>query len=315
LTVVVDKGMNSEANMQAIDKQAKVDFVTTYSPAFAEDLAQTDLENFVPVDTRKNRELAARGRQDDQMVAWRTTGFFWGATRTVVVTYNPRTAAKQRYRFDQKLGKLQNGLFELRARVRAGNKALKSKEQVKARYKDLCESLYLPKNLYKIEFVTTGKQLKMYFRKDHYQISKHVKRFGKNIIITSHDDWNTEAIVQASLDRYQVENAFRQSKGNEFGNFRPVWHWTDGKIRCHLFACLIALTYLQLIALQLKKAGLNYSVDQAMKSMRNLSSCLCWGKGKRKPTRIIEEPSEEQAAILKSFGYKIRNGVLQGPSK
>jgi len=129
--------------MQAIDKQAKVDFVTTYSPAFAEDLAQTDLEKFAPVDTRKNREHVAKGRQDDQMVAWRTTGAFWGATRTVVGTYSPRTAAKQRYRFDQKLGKLQNGLFELRARVRAGNKALKSKEQVKARYKDLCESLYL----------------------------------------------------------------------------------------------------------------------------------------------------------------------------
>ena len=315
LTVVVDKGMNSEANMQAIDKQANVDFVTTYSPAFAEELASTDPKRFTPVDTPKNRELAAKGRSDDQMVAWRTTGSYWGATRTVVVTYNPRTAAKQRYRFDQKLGKLQAGLFELRSRVRAGNKKLKSKDQVKARYKELCESLYLPQNLYKIDFGTGDNQLIMYFRKDHYHINKHIKRFGKNIIITSHDDWDTEAIVQASLDRYQVENAFRQSKGNEFGNFRPVWHWTDGKIRCHLLACLIALTYLQLIAFQLKKAGLDCSVDQTMRSMRNLSSCLCWHKGKRKPARILEEPNKEQAAILQVFGYKIRHGVLQGPPK
>lgn len=315
LTVVVDKGMNSEANMQAIDKQANVDFVTTYSPAFAEELVKTDLSLFTPVDTRKNRELAAKGRHDDQMVAWRTSGTYWGATRTVVVTNNPRTAAKQRYRFDKKLGKLQDGLFELRSRFRAGNKNLKSKEQVKARYKDLCESLYLPQNLYKIEFETANKQLKMFFRKDHYQINKHIKRFGKNIIITSHKDWDTDAIVQASLDRYQVENAFRQSKGNEFGNFRPVWHWTDGKIRCHLLACLIALTYLQLIAFQLKKAGVDYSVEQTMKTMRNLSSCLCWHKGKRKPARVLEEPNEEQAAILKVFGYQVSKGVLQGPSK
>jgi transposase len=297
--------------MEAIDQQEGVDFITTYSPAFAEDLARKDLSFFSPVDTPKNRELVQKGCEDDQMVAWRTSGQYWGRARTVVVTYNPRTAAKQRYSFERKLGRLQDGLFEIRPKVRAGKKQWSTQHQVQQRYKDLCESLYLPKDLYDIEFKVSNQRLQMYFRKNHYRISKYIARFGRNIIITTHHDWSTDDIVRASLDRYQVEHSFRQTKAGEFANLRPVWHWTDSKIRCHIFSCMIALTYLRLMTLWLNRAGVTLSADKTMQAMRNLSSCLCWSKGQKKPSRVIEEPDEEQAAILRAFGYKIENGVLQ----
>ena len=151
----------------------------------------------------------------------------------------------------------------------------------------------------------------MYFRKNHYRISRHVARFGKNIIITSHQDWSTDEIVRASLDRYQVEHSFRQSKSNEFGNFRPIRHWTDSKISCHLLSCVVTLTYLRLISLWLQRSGLNISVDRAMQSMRDLSSCLCRQGDQKKPVRLIEEPDKSQAEILKALGFKVVKGVLQ----
>lgn len=311
LTIVVDKGMNSEANMQTIDQREGLEFVTTYSPAFAEELIRKDLSFFAPVDTPKNKELVDRGQEDDQMVAWRTTGNFWGDKRTVVVTYNPRTATKQRYNFERKLNRLQNGLFEIRSKVRGGQKRWGSKHLIQQRYKELCGSLYLPKDLYDLDFRVSNQRLQLYFRKNHYRISKHIARFGKNIIVTSYHDLSTDDIVRASLDRYQVENAFRQTKAGEFGNFRPMWHWTDSKIRCHIFSCIVALTYLRLATLWLNRAGVVCSPDSAMQSMRNLNSCLCWHSGKRKPARMLEEPDPEQTAILAAIGYKIQNGVLQ----
>ncbi len=54
-----------------------------------------------------------------------------------------------------------------------------------------------------------------------------------------------------------------------------------------------------------------YTPDSAMQAMRNLSSCLCWHSGKKKPTRLLEEPDHEQAEILSGIGYKVENGVLQ----
>lgn len=312
LTVVTDKGMNSEDNMETIDRREGVHFITTYSVAFAEDLARKDLSSFRPVETLKNRELARKGQAEDQIVAWRTSGHFWGRERIVVVTYNPRTAAKQRYNFDKKRARLQDGLFEMRSKVRAGQRHWTDKAQVMQRYRDLCDSLYLPRDLYDLEFSTEKGRLQMYFRKNHYRIGKHVARFGKNIIVTSHTDWTTDQIVQASLDRYHVERSFRrQTKAGEFGDFWPTWHWTDSKLRCHLFCCVVALTYLNLIRLWLHRSGVECSADHAMDSMRNLASCLCWHVDKRKPGLMIEEPDPEQSEILRALGYKVEGGVLQ----
>ncbi|GAB6161331.1 hypothetical protein JCM12298_04900 [Desulfothermus naphthae] len=311
LTIVFDKGMNSEANIAQIDKKAGIHFITSYSPHFAEHLISKDLSLFTPLSFSKNKRLL----EEDQILAYRTRGEFWGRDRTVIVTYNPITASKQRYNFEKKLKRLQNHLFEIRTKVRENKRNFRDSNQIKKRYKDICESLYLPKNLYDLDFFVENNQLKMRFRKNNHQISKYISRFGKNIIITDHHDWSTEEIVKAYLDRYQVEKAFRQSKAKEFGNMRPIYHWTDSKIRCHILCCIIALTYLQLLSLWIKKAGIMVSIDKIMESMRSLHSCLCWHSGKSKPIRIIEEPTPLQAEILSVFGYKIKGGVLQKISR
>ena len=88
-------------------------------------------------------------------------------------------------------------------------------------------------------------------------------------------------------------------------------HWTDGKIRCHIFTCMAALAYLRILENRLTKAGIPQTASAAMESMRNLQSRLCWYAGKSKPQRMIEEPTENQSAILEAFGHKIACGVLQ----
>ena len=311
LTLVFDKGMNSESNMENIDINEDLHFITSYSPFFAKDLAEKDPGTFMPVDTAPNRELVRQGREEEQIVAYRTSREFWGKERTVVVTYNPRTASKQRYSFEKKLLSLQQQLFEMRSKVNAQKPHWREASKVQKRYADLCEKLHLPKDLYDLELGKESGRLRMRFRKNHYRISKYIAKFGKNIIVTSHHDWNTDDIVRASLDRYIVEHAFRQTKSSEFANMRPIWHWTDQKISCHILCCVIALTYLRLISLWLQRAGVDMTPDQAMQNMRTLGSCLLWHSGKRKPVRAIEDPTPEQANILKAFGYEIAGGVSQ----
>jgi hypothetical protein len=61
----------------------------------------------------------------------------------------------------------------------------------------------------------------------------------------------------------------------------------------------------------LKRASLNISVDRAVQSMRDLSSCLCWQGDQKNPVRLIEEPDKSQAEILKALGFKVAKGILQ----
>jgi len=42
----------------------------------------------------------------------------------------------------------------------------------------------------------------------------------------------------------KIEKQFRASKSSNVG-VTPFFHWTDGKIRCHLLSCVIALTVLR----------------------------------------------------------------------
>lgn len=93
----------------------------------------------------------------------------------------------------------------------------------------------------------------------------------------------------------------------------PLRHWTDSKILCHIFSCIVALTYLRRIELRLERAGAKMSAKEAMDEMHRLHSCLVCKKRKRNPERILEEPTEKQAVILKAFGFEVVKGSYRRP--
>jgi transposase len=311
MTVVFDKGMNAEDNIAALDSEKHINFITTYSTYYSEDLIHVDLDQFNPVDTEKNAQLIKNNRHDDRLVAWKTEGEYWGRLRTVVVTYNPLTATKQRYNFEKKLLRLQDELFTFQSKVNGQAVHWRNKSVVIKRYKDLCSELHIPSDLYTVEVTDIGNTLRMNFRKNHYRIGRYINRFGKNIIITDIKNWTTNEIVKASLDRWTVEDGFRQSKDDDLVTMMPIRHWTDSKIRCHIFTCVAALTLLRIIEIRLRRAGLHITAKSAMKQMHHLHSCLTWLPGKRKAARILEEPDDSQADILRAFGWKVTGGVLQ----
>lgn len=310
LTLVFDKGMNSEDNFELIDSMEGLHFITTYSPSYSQELVRVKLSQFKPVDTPKNQRLLEKGKAEDRLLAFRTSGEYWGKSRTVVVTFNPRTAAKQRYAFDKKLLELQQTLAFLKGRVQSQKSHWINPEVIDKHYREACEALHLPKDLYELAVEKHKKKWALVFRKNHYRIARHLERFGKNVLITDHTDWQTDEIVSGSLDRYMVEAAFRQSKDDDLVSAMPLRHWTDDKIRCHLFTCVVALVYLRLFELRLMRAGLNISANKAMEEMQRLHSCLCWRKGKEKPERLIEDPTPLQARILKAFGCGVVCGSI-----
>jgi len=152
----------------------------------------------------------------------------------------------------------------------------------------------------------------MSFRKDPYRVSRKRAMFGKNIIITDNTDWTTREIVEASLDRWQVEERFRLSKNDDLVSTRPIRHWTDSKIRCHLFTCVVAMTYLRRLELRLSEAGIRRSAEDVMQDMQHLHSVLTLTRGSIKPIRRLETPTKTQSEVLTALGHRIDgSGVLQ----
>lgn len=312
LTVVIDKGMNSEENYAWIDEHSGIHFVTTYSTYFAEELARTPLDKFEPVEIGKNRRLIQDDRPGKCLLAYRTQAEYWGRQRTVIVTHNPATARKQNYVLDNKLDALKRELLKMRAKVRQQAPHWRNPDVIRQRYQRLCERRHISSDLYTIEFSLQGKSLSMSFRRNAYRVQLKRASFGRNIIITDNMDWTTAEIVQASLDRWQVEDCFRLSKDDELVSAHPIRHWTDSKIRCHLFSCVVAMTYLRRLELKLQAAGINRTASSVMDEMRHLHSVLTLTDGRSKPRRRLETPAKTQVEVLSALGYHIdTRGVLQ----
>ncbi len=312
LTVVIDKGMNADGNYSWIDEHSRMHFITTYSTYFAQDLAATPLKHFEPVDIAYNRRLIEEGKEQDQLLAYRTKGEYWGKERTVIVTYNPASRRKQEYTFNDKLEVIRQELLSMRTKVRDKQSHWKNEDAIKERYSRMCEQMHMFSDIYELTFENAADGLSMSFRKNAYLVERKLSMFGKNIIITDNMDWMTADIVQASLDCWQVEDRFRMSKDDELVGVCPMRHWTDSKIRCHLFTCVAAMTYLRRIELKLEAAGVKRTASDVMDDMQRLHQTLVMKRGSRTPERRIETPSKTQAEVLSAFGHFVdTGGVLQ----
>ena len=240
LTIVFDKGMNSDDNIQAIDKNPNINFITCYSPYFAPELIHIKLSKFTVIETAKNRELREKGLSGDQLLAWRTSGQYWGKERTVVVTSNPRQPASSvmflkasSLNWKQRCSQCDSPL--------KGERNWKNKKNIEERYRN-CETSFICRRICIIlDIEMEDRRLVMRFGKDSYRIGKHCDKFGKNILIIDNMDWETGQIVQASLDRYMVEKSFRNSKDDDLVGVMPLRHWTDGRNKVphtYLYHCI-----------------------------------------------------------------------------
>jgi transposase len=316
LTVVIDKGMNADENYAWIDDHSRVHFITTYSTYFAEDLAITSMNHFEPAHTTENRRRIKEGQEDECLLAYRTKGEYWGKERTVIVTHTPASARKQAYTFADKLKAMRQELLTMRAKVRGKAPHWRNEEAVRERYVSFCEHIHMTPQLYELEFEQSPDGLLLTFRKNANLVNRKQAMFGKNIIITDNTDWLTGDIIEASLARWQVEERFRLSKNDDLVGTSPVRHWTDSKIRCHLFTCVVAMTYLRRIELKMTAAGRKRSIEEVMDDMRHLHYVLSVKKGSRTPERRLETPSKTQSEVLSAFGYRVdESGVLQGPAR
>jgi len=317
LTVVFDKGMNSEEAIGEIDDHTRIHFITTYSTYFVEELAGVDARTFAPLDIEKNRRLLDDGHGADRMRAYRTRMEMWGRERTVVVTYNPRTARKRRYTMERKMETLRAMLLEFRCNYRESRPHWRNRQTIRERYLRACENLHIGSQYYRLQFGARRKDPDMSFRRDHYQVTRAEALFGKNVIVTDNHDWTTEEIVQLSLDRYGIEEQFRSSKSSHHIQVNPFYHWTDSKIRCQLLTCVIALTVLRLLEISVNGSvgePKRLSGRHILQEMSHLNSAWLWYAGSREPQRVIETPTKTQAEVLKAFGWAIgEGGVLQHP--
>jgi transposase len=270
LTLVYDAGQNSVDNYELLDGTTP-HFVGSLPPSDHPDLLAIGKDRYAVVDAERFVGLTAV----------ETIKVVFGKQRRLVVCHSDGLHAKQSRGFDQTLQKAQRQLTEVQARLARG-KTRKAKEKVEAEI----AAILAPRWVSRVVTATlTGEapaELRLQVRTSaKARAALEEELFGKRILFT--DKTTEEAAAATVVAEYRsqetVEGDFRQMKDPKVVSFSPMFHWTDQKIRVHVFYCVLALMVARLMVREADQAGIHLSVRQLLTTLEGIQETVLLYQG------------------------------------
>jgi len=262
ITLIFDKGNNSQENIQALD-DTPYHFIGSLVPSQHPELLAIPGEQLQPL-------------ADEELVgvsACRTTKVIFGKPRTVVVTYNEKLFVAQSRTLLREIAKRQRLLGELQTRLQRWQRGeLKGgRPPTVAGVRKKVTGWLAARDLRDL-FATevseaNGLPLLTYHLREEAWQQLQATRLGKTLLFTDRDDWSDAAIVRGYRSQHHVEAAFRDLKNPRFLSLRPQWHWTDQKIRVHVFCCVLALMLCSLLRREVAQQGIHLSLPQLLEAL------------------------------------------------
>jgi transposase len=263
LTLVFDKGNNSAANLTALGK-TPYHLIGSLVPSQHEDLLAVPLSQF--------RRLPGRFGK-----AWvhRTSKEVYGRSWTVVITRSARLLAGQVRGIRQHLRKRLRRLAELQRKLAASYEAgYRGKPYTQAGLETHLVELTRGQYLSTILAATVAEhegRLSLAYGVNRQAFQELRKRIlGKRILFTDNDSWTDEQIVSGYRGQHHVERAFRDLKDPTLVQFRPMFHWTDSKIRVHALCCVLALTLLGLLHRRVVQSGVEICRSRLLEELKQV---------------------------------------------
>ena len=302
ITLVFDGGNTSKDNIEEID-ESQYHFVTSLTITHHNDLLEIPLSQF---ETFSNPRLKAT-------TAYRTTKEIWGKTRTVVVTRSERLLRGQIAGIKTALKKKRSALYQLRRKLHRSQQPQArgkgyTRESLQKHLQSMTSGQYISEILH-AEITDNAGHLDFTFSTDFNAFEKLKRlRLGKRILCTDNNDWSTEQIILASRAQHHVEDAFKQMKNPHWVSFSPAFHWTDQKIRVHVFYCVLALMLSSLLQRKAAQANIPLTIPALYEQLSDIQEIINLyspeGESKRgrlKAEYILSERTPLQEKLCKIF--------------
>lgn len=294
LTVVYDAGQNSADNHTIIEESG-LGFVGSLPPSNHPDLLAIPRKTYVAVDEDRYPGLSC---VDTEVTAL-------GVTRRAVLTHSPTLHAAQSRGFDQTLATARKRLTELQTRLARG-KTRRGRDAVQADIAAILKPRWVAEILTATLTGESPSEFRLTFRTQQNARKKLEDRiFGKRILFTNRTDWPVADVVAAYRSQSEVEAGFRQQKDPHVVSFGPMHHWTDQKIRVHVFYSVLALTVAHLMRRQADQAGLHMSVRELLRELAGIEETVLLyhdgGKGRPRARRMLTDTTPTQQRLADLF--------------
>jgi transposase len=294
LTVVYDAGCDS-ADGQADIQASPLHVVGSLRPSDHPELLAIPARRLRVVDAERFPGLTA--------VEARTTAL--GADRRVILTHSQSFHLRQARGFEQTLAKARRRLAQLQARLARGRT-----RRPRAAVEHEIAEILRPRWLSRVITWSLGGEepasLRLSWRTDPAARRRlEAEVFGKRLLFTDREDWPLAEVVAADRSQADVEAGFRQLKDPRVVSFSPMFHWTDQKIRVHVFYCVLALAVAHLLRRQAAQAGLQLSVRELLATLAGIQETVLLYQGERgRPhaRHVLTEMDPTQQHLYDLFG-------------
>jgi transposase len=270
LTLVYDAGQNSDDNYTLLDG-SPLHFVGSLPPSDHPDLLAIAKDRYAVVDAERFVGLTG----------FETTKVVFSKERRLVLCHSDGLHAKQSRGFDQTLAKAHRQLAELQGRLARG-RTRKAREKVEAEIAAILAPRWVSQV---ITWTLTGESpadLRLRFHtKQAARAALEEEIFGKRILFSDKDieEASTAQIVAEYRSQETVEGDFRQMKDPKVVSFSPMFHWTEQKIRVHVFYCVLALMAARLMVREADRAGMHLSVRELLATLAGIGETVLLYQG------------------------------------
>jgi len=294
LTVVYDAGQNSTDNHSMVEGTG-LGFVGSLPPSDHPDLLALPRSRYRPVD----------GDSFPGLTAVDTTVTALGVTRRAVLTHSATLHTAQSRGLDQTLSKAGRRLTELAARLARGH-TRRPRAAVEAEIATICKPRWVGEVITTTLTGTEPADLRLSWRVDGWARRRLEQRlFGKRILFTNRNDWPVADVVAAYRSQSEAEASFRQLKDPHVVSFSPMHHWTEQKIRVHVFYCVLALAVAHLMRRHANQAGLHMSVRELLAELGGIGETVLLyhdgGKGRPREQHLLTDMTSTQKRLADLF--------------
>jgi transposase len=289
ITLIFDGGGNNKKNFDEVETH----YICSFSLLYCKSLYEIDISKYNEV--KVNHKMVK---------TYRCTRKIWGKERECILTFSNTLYVGQLKEMNKKIKKSINELKELNDKLN-NKKSRIAKEQadIQKRIKAILKHPYLSKIIEtKMDVHTFVKSIE-YLVNDAKKEEIARKYFGKRLILTDRVDWETAEILQTYRNQDCIEKIFRSSKNIDHFSIRPQYHYTDQKIRVHIFCCLLGLTLATILQKEVMNRGVSISKNKLLNKLSEIRRCWIKNKDSNKAVNVLEEMDESQSQLWSIIQY------------
>lgn len=293
LTLVYDRGNQSTANQQTVD-ESDVHYVASVTPSDHSSLTET-----LPEDG--DADLSGR-YEDWPAVRFRDT--LWEAERTFVLVRSPTLRDNQLRNLHRDLETALEKLQEWQETLATPRAGSRSKETAQNKIDRIVSAQHLDEIVdVTYDFDADGRD-RLDWTVDTTVIEALTEeRFGLRLVMTDRHDWPSTEILDAYHGQSEAEHIFRSIKDVDHFSIRPQFHWTDEKMRVHVFIYMLAYTLARIVQHKAAQAGFEYSLTRLLDLLDRVRFAVVlrqYGEGKPQARYVLEAEPKEGIGLLRA---------------